>query len=43
MKSFKGLISKIQDKSKDLAKGDKLKKKLKKLGTPGQLFTFSWW
>ena len=43
MKSFKGLISKIQAKSKELEKGDKLKKKLKLLVYQGYLYTFGWW
>ena len=45
MKSFKGLISKIQEKNKELESDDKLKKKLKILVTQGYLYSFFgfWW
>jgi len=43
MKSFKGLISKIQTKNKELEKADKRKKKLRLIMDPNTLYTFGWW
>ena len=43
MRSFKGLVLKIQSKNKELEKNDKRKKKLVMLMDPNKLYSGGWW